>query len=136
MTNNATKWLKSQQLLLTKIPRRYRAIKRNKVKSERVWQDKETEKLIGLYEARNCLWEVGNVKYSNRDEKKKAYAEIDKELKEFGIDRQEYKYKWEIIRGQFMRKRSSFSFNCFLVCPLWETWQNIGWKQCLRNNVS
>jgi hypothetical protein len=22
------------------------------------------------------------------------------------------------------------------VCPLWETWRNIGRKQCFRNNVS
>ena len=22
------------------------------------------------------------------------------------------------------------------VCPLWETWRNIGMKQCFRNNVS
>ena len=71
------------------------------VKSERVWKDTEKEKLISLHEARNCLWDVGNVKYSNRDEKEKAYAEIDNELKEFGIDREEYKYKWKIIRGQF-----------------------------------
>ena len=37
------------------------------------------------------LWDVGNVKYSNRDEKEKVYAEIDNELKEFGIDREGYK---------------------------------------------
>ena len=70
-----------------------------------MWKDTETEKLISLYEARNCLWDVGNVKYLNRDEKEKAYAEIDHELKEFGIDREEYKYKWKIIRGQFMREK-------------------------------
>ena len=72
---------------------------KRKVKGERVWKDTETEKLISLYEARNCLWDVGNVNYSNRDEKEKAYAEIDNELKEFSIDREEYKYKWKIIRG-------------------------------------
>jgi hypothetical protein len=24
----------------------------------------------------------------------------------------------------------------YSVCPLWETWRNIGRKQCFRNNVS
>jgi hypothetical protein len=56
-----------------------------------LWATVETEKLISLYEARNCLWDVGNVKYSNRDENEKAYVEIDNDLKEFGIDREEYK---------------------------------------------
>ena len=32
--------------------------------------------------------------------------------------------------------RANVSQKCFLVCPHWETWQNIDGKQCFCNNVS
>ncbi|XP_028411663.1 uncharacterized protein LOC114534417 [Dendronephthya gigantea] len=115
---------------------------KKRVKSERVWKDTETEKLISLYEARNCLWDVGNANYSNRDEKEKAYAEIDNELKEFGIDREEYKYKWKIIRGQFMRekeaerKRKSGQGADEVYVSKWKWFQSLKFLDSVKENIS
>ena len=40
----------------------------------------------------------------NRDRKDVACSEIDKEMEKLGIGREEYKYKWKVLRGQFMRE--------------------------------
>ena len=76
---------------------------------ERNWTEEEIEALIGLYEERVCLWDVGNGDYMNRDSKELAYSEIDldEEMKKHDIDREEYKYKWKILRSQFMREREA-----------------------------
>ena len=73
-------------------------IKRN----ERSWTDEEIEELITCYEERKSLWDITSQEYSNRDEKELAYNGVDKEMS--GISRGEYKPKWKVLRGQFMRE--------------------------------
>ena len=91
-----------------------------------MWNDTETDKLISLYKAR-CR-DVGNVKYSNRDEKEKVYAEIDDELIEIW-------HRQRRIQGLIYPERKCFLLMFPSVCPLCETWQNIGRKQCFRNKA-
>ena len=40
------------------------------------WDDEDVDKLIDLYEARPCLWDIADRSYSKRDIKEKALSEI------------------------------------------------------------
>ena len=39
------------------------------------WDDEDVDKLIDLYEARPCLWDIADRSYSKRDIKEKALSE-------------------------------------------------------------
>ena len=43
-------------------------------------EDEDIERLIDLYEARHCLWDIADPTYSKRDVREKALPEIKEEL--------------------------------------------------------
>ena len=50
-------------------------------KSQRFhWEDEDIERLIDLYEARPCLWDITDPSCSKRDVRQKALFEIKEEL--------------------------------------------------------
>ena len=44
------------------------------------WDDEMVYKLIDLYEARPCLWDIADPTYSKRNVKEKALSEIKEQL--------------------------------------------------------
>ena len=50
------------------------------------WTDVLTEKLVDLFEARECLWKTTSELYSDRNERSKAATEIAKELNMGGMN--------------------------------------------------
>ena len=65
------------------------------------WDEDDIEKLIDLYEARPCLWDIADPTYSKRDIKEKALSEIKDEL---GIELNLIKSKWNSLRAQHGRE--------------------------------
>ena len=65
------------------------------------WDDEDVDKLIDLYEARPCLWDIADRSYSKRDIKEKALSEIKEEL---GIEIAVIKAKWNSMRAQHGRE--------------------------------
>ena len=62
------------------------------------WDEDDVEKLIDLYEARPCLWDIADPTYSKRDIKEKALSEIKDEI---GIELNLIKSKWNSLRASF-----------------------------------
>ena len=65
------------------------------------WEDEDIERLIDLYEARPCLWDIADPTYSKRDVREKALSEIKEEL---GIEINTIKSKWNSLRAQHGRE--------------------------------
>ena len=61
----------------------------------------DIERLIDLYEARPCLWDIVDPTYSKRDVTEKALSQIKKEL---GIEINTIKSKWNSLREQHGRE--------------------------------
>ena len=61
------------------------------------WEDEDIERLIDLYEARHCLWDIADPTYSKRDVREKALSEIKEEL---GMEINTIKSKWNSLRAQ------------------------------------
>ena len=55
------------------------------------------DKLINLYEARPCLWDIADPTYSKRNVKEKALSEIKEQL---GMEITAIKAKWNSLRAQ------------------------------------
>ena len=70
-------------------------------RSDKKWQDGETEKLIDLYEENPCLWNIFHNRYQKRDVKERAMAAIADEL---DVQITDIKSKWKAIQGQFGRE--------------------------------
>lgn len=66
-----------------------------------IWDEDDVEKLIDLYEARPCLWDIADPTYSKRDVREKALSEIKDEL---GIELNLIKSKWNSLRAQHGRE--------------------------------
>ena len=60
------------------------------------WEDEDIERLIGLCEARPCLWGIANPTYSKRDIREKALSEIKEKLV---IEINTIKSKWNSLRA-------------------------------------
>ena len=65
------------------------------------WEDEDIERLIDLYEARPCLWDIADPTYSKRDVREKALSEIKEEL---GIEINTVKSNWNSLRAQHGRE--------------------------------
>ena len=65
------------------------------------WDEDDVEKLIDLYEAIPCLWDIADPTYSKRDIKEKALSEIKDEM---GIELNLIKSKWNSLRAQHGRE--------------------------------
>ena len=65
------------------------------------WDEDDVEKLIDLYEARPCLWDIADPTYSKKDIKEKALSEIKDEM---GIELNLIKSKWNSLRAQHGRE--------------------------------
>ena len=61
------------------------------------WKDEDIERLIDLYEATLCLWDIVGTTYSKKDVREKALSEIKEEL---GIEINTIKSKWNFLREQ------------------------------------
>ena len=65
------------------------------------WEDEDIERLIDLYEARPCLWDIADPTYSKRDVREKALSKIREEL---GIEINTIKSKWNFLGAQHGRE--------------------------------
>ena len=65
------------------------------------WEDEDIERLIDVYEARHCLWDIADPTYSKRDVREKALSEIKEEL---GKETNTIKSKWNALRAQHGRE--------------------------------
>ena len=108
-------------------------------KNERSWTDEEIEDLITSYEGRKSLWDITSQEYSNRDQKELAYNGVDKEMS--GISREEYKAKWKVLRGQFMRevgsqrKKKSGQSRSEVYVSQWKWYKRLNFLNTVVNNT-
>ena len=65
------------------------------------WDNEMVDKLIDLYEARPCLWDIADPTYSKRNVKEKALSEIKEQL---GMEKTAIKAKWNSLRAQHRRE--------------------------------
>ena len=72
-----------------------------------MWTYEEIELLITRYEERKCLWNFTANEYSNRDQKQLPFDSINRAMSQFDITREDYKAKWKVLRGQYMRQVAS-----------------------------
>ena len=71
------------------------------------WDEDDVEKLIDLYEARPCLWDIADPTYSKKDIKEKALSEIKDEM---GIELNLIKSKCNSLRAQHGRELATRAY--------------------------
>ena len=107
-------------------------------RSDKKWQDGETETLIDLYEENPCLWNIFHNRYQKRDVKERAMAAIANEL---DVQITDIKSKWNAIRGQFGRElnkvKSSKSGQSTddLYVSQWMFWDKLQFLQSVMNTT-
>ena len=87
------------------------------------WDDEMLDKLIDLYEARPCLWDIADPAYSKRNVKQKALSEIKEQL---GMEITAIKAKWNSLRAQHGRElaKENKTKSCQSADDLYESsWQ-------------
>ena len=75
--------------------------KKKKKKKKNWWNDEMVDKLIDLYEARSCLWDIADPTSSKRKVKEKAISEIKEQL---AMEITAIKSKWNSLRAQHGRE--------------------------------
>ena len=65
------------------------------------WEDEDIERLINLYEARPCQWDIADPTYSKRDVREKTLFEIKEEL---GIEINTIESRGNFLRAQHRRE--------------------------------
>ena len=86
------------------IPAHERPVVKTEKEKGKKWSDEAIADLANAFQTHECLWNMNLAEYRNKDMKNLAYEKTDEIMIAHGFTRDEYKKKWGILRGQFLRE--------------------------------